>query len=354
MDERIEISFNIKSNVSLKSIKEEILRQEKLLAEFSASEENHAAEIAQIEENVGLLSEKYVSVRKMKISDTVNSVFRWTLWVILVIYCISLVVLPVWMLLTSFKSASEYSWNKFGFPESWYFKNFADVVERMSVCDEWGNVVTVWEEALYSILWSVFSSGFTVFLTVCVAYVLAKYKFRGRDFIYNLGIVIMIVPIIGNLQASMVFRTNVIPTYDNMLLTIITGPTTVFSGLHFLLLYGTFKEIPWDYGEQVFIDGGNHYTAFFSMYLPMGLPSATVIFVLTFLGAWNDYKTFMMWLPSTPNLSYGLYMLMENKVALSTPAIMAGFTLIVVPTVALYLASQKLIMSKFSVGGLKG
>lgn len=353
MDERVEIPFNVKSNVPVKTIKAEILRQENLLAEFFASAAEHAAEIAQVKENIDVLAKKKSLAKKMKASDTANSIFCWTLWAILIVYCVSLIVLPVWMLLTSFKSAPEYSWNKFGWPHDFYVKNFSAVVEKMSVFDEWGNVVTVWEEALYSILWSVGSSGFTVLLTVCVSYVLAKYKFRGRDFIYNLGIVIMIVPIVGNLQASMVFRTNVIPTYDNMLLTILTGPTTVFSGLHFLLLYGTFKELPWDYGEQVFIDGGNHYTAFFSVYLPMAIPTATVIFVLTFLGAWNDYKTFMMWLPSTPNLSYGLYMLMENKVSLSTPAIMAGFTIIVIPTVALYLASQKLIMSKFSVGGLK-
>ena len=122
-----------------------------------------------------------------------------------------------------------------------------------------------------------------------------------------------------------------------------------------MLLYGAFKELPWDYAEQVFVDGGNHYTAFIRMYLPMILPTSMVMFVLSFLGAWNDYSTFMMWLPSTPNLAYGLYMLKANsKVSLSTPALMAGFTLIVIPTVVIYVASQKLILSKFTVGGLKG
>lgn len=35
------------------------------------------------------------------------------------------------------------------------------------------------------------------------------------------------------------------------------------------------------------------------------------------------------------------------------PVIMAGFTLVAIPNILLYLLSQKLIMSKFSVGGLK-
>lgn len=188
-----------------------------------------------------------------------------------------------------------------------------------------------------------------------MAYVIAKYKFPGRNLIYNLGIIIMIVPIVGNLPSAMVVRTKIIPTYDNMLLTILTGPCTCFSGLYFMLLYGAFKEMPWDYAEQVFVDGGNHFTAFIRMYFPMILPTSMVMFILIFLGAWNDYSTFMLWLPSSPNLAYGLYMLKANsKVSLSTPALMAGFTLIVIPTVAIYIASQKLILSKFTVGGLKG
>ncbi len=353
MENKIEISFNIKSTVPLKTVKNELARQQEMLECFTQQGDEASANF--VRQNIVELTQKKKFIERTKVSDGLNGTLRWILWAILILYCITLFILPVWMLLTSFKSASEYSWNKFGLPKTWYFRNFTEVAKKMSVYDEWGNVVTVWQEALYSILWSVFSTGFHVLLTVCMAYTLAKYKFFGSEFIYNLGIVLMIVPIVGTLQSSMVFRTKIIPTYDNMFLTIITAPTTVFSGLNFLLLYGAFKGMPWDYGEQVFIDGGNHFTAFFSMYLPMGMPSIAVIYVLVFLGAWNDYQTFMMWLPSTPNLAYGLYMLKANsKVSLSTPAVLAGFTIIVIPTVALYLSAQKLIMSNFTVGGLKG
>ncbi len=355
MGNKIEISFNIKATVSVKDIKAELIRQQSLLEEYTANPIGKDEEIAEIKSNIAQLEAKKKYTINRKATSTVDAVFRWVLWVILVVYCVSLIVLPVWMILTSFKSASEYSYNKFGFPHELYWRNFSEVVKRMSVFDDWGNEIDVWQELVYSLLWAGGSSSFSVFLTTCMAYVIAKYKFPGRNFIYNLGIVLMIVPIIGNLPSAMVVRTKIIPTYDNMLLTILTGPCTCFSGLYFMLLYGAFKEMPWDYAEQVFIDGGGHYTAFMRMYLPMVLPTSMVMFVLNFLGAWNDYMTFMLWLPSTPNLAYGLYMLKANsKVSLSTPALMAGFTLIVIPTVAIYIASQKLILSKFTVGGLKG
>lgn len=355
MDERIELSFNVKSTVPVKTIKDEIARQQSLLDEYTANPDGNETEIAEIKNNLAALyAKKKYSISK-KVRDGFDSTLRWILWAILIIYCLSLIVLPVWMILTSFKSASEYSYNKFGLPKVWYVRNFSQVLQKMSVFDEWGNEITVWNEALNSILWAGGSSAFTVFLTTCMAYVIAKYKFPGRNLIYNLGIIIMIVPIVGNLPSAMVVRTKIIPTYDNMLLTILTGPCTCFSGLYFMLLYGAFKEMPWDYAEQVFVDGGNHFTAFIRMYFPMILPTSMVMFILIFLGAWNDYSTLMLWLPSSPNLAYGLYMLKANsKVSLSTPALMAGFTLIVIPTVAIYIASQKLILSKFTVGGLKG
>ena len=208
----------------------------------------------------------------------------------------------------------------------------------------------------FSILYSVGVSLMSVILTTCMAYVIAKYKFPGRNFLYSLGIVSMIIPIVGNLPSAMVMR-KALGTYDNIILTILTSPCTAFSGLHFLLLHGAFKQLPWDYAEAVFVDGGGHYSAFFRMYLPMILPTMTVIFVLNLLGAWNDYMTFMLWLPSTPNLAYGLYLFQGVSRALyksSITEIMAGFTLVIIPTVIMYLASQKLILSKFTVGGLKG
>ena len=64
-----------------------------------------------------------------------------------------------------------------------------------------------------------------------------------------------------------------------MLLHILTSPATCFSGMNFLLLYGAFKSLPWDYAEAVFIDGGNDYTAFFKMYLPMILPTVSTFVV---------------------------------------------------------------------------
>ena len=194
----------------------------------------------------------------------------------------------------------------------------------------------------------------TVFVTYCVAYVVASYEFVGRKFIFNLGIVVMILPIIGSFPSTMMV-SKALNVYDNMFMYIITRPSVPF-GMNFLLLHGMIKGLPNDYREAALIDGAGHYTIFFKLYLPMSLPTCAVLYILAFLGSWNDYQTPMMMLPSYPNLAYGMYYFERNAAMFeaNVPTIMAGFTIIMLPTAILYLLSQKLIVSKFTVGGLKG
>ncbi|MBQ8725962.1 MAG: carbohydrate ABC transporter permease [Clostridia bacterium] len=301
--------------------------------------------------------EKSIKIKqKPRVLDVVSKVLIAIMLVVLIVYCISLLILPVWMILTSFKNSIEYVNNSFGWPENFYFLNYSGVFEKLQIRITDFVIYNVFHMLGFSTLYSLGSSLINVFFTTCMAYVLSKYKFFGSNFIYNLGIVVMIVPIIGSLPSAMMVR-DALGVYNNMFLHIITSPSTCFSGTNFLLLYGAFKSLPWDYAEAVFIDGGNDFTAFFKMFLPMILPTATVIFVLSFLGSWNDYQTFMIWLPDTPNLAYGLYQFQGVSRQLykaTIGEIMAGFSLVIIPTVVLYSASQGLILSKFTVGGLKG
>ena len=165
----------------------------------------------------------------------------------------------------------------------------------------------------------------------------------------------MILPIVGSMPSAMQIN-KALGVYDNLFLNIITSPVGCFWGTNFLLMYGAFKSIPWDYAEAAQIDGAGRYRIFFDFYLRMALPQAVVLMVLGFMGTWNDYSTYLVWLPSTPNISYGMYLfnLRAGAYRVSLPELMAGFTMVTIPTIILYACTQKIINRKFMVGGLKG
>lgn len=284
--------------------------------------------------------------------------FVWLLWGLLLVYCVSLLIPLVWMLYTSLKNYSEYYLNPYALPKKWIFTNYPSVFDKLKVTVTTASgrkTYGVISMIGYSFLWSTGLSAFTVFVTTLVAYVFSRYEFFGRKFLFALGIFVMITPIVGSMPSAMVVR-KALGVYDNFAFMMITAPSTAFSGLHFLLLHAAFKRLPWSYSEAVFVDGGGHYTALFNIMLPLMLPTCVVLFVLNFFGAWNDYSTFMVWMPSYPNLAFGIYTFQNSAASYGAtmPEILAGFVIVMIPTAILYLCLQNLIVSKFTVGGLKG
>lgn len=290
-------------------------------------------------------------------SSTVFKVFNFFVGTVLIVYCVSLMLPLIWTITSSFKGLIDYTQSSYSLPKKWIFTNYSEVFKMLSV-----TVLTskgfvrfgIGSMFGISLIKSFSNSAIVLFFTTAVAYVVSKYKFIGKNFIYALGLFVMIMPIIGSFPSLMMISRN-LGIYDNLFMFIITSPRCVF-GMNFLLLYGAFKSIPWDYAEAAFVDGAGHYRVMFKIMFPMIFQTCVVLFVLGFLGEWNDYETCLIWLPSYPNLAYGMYYFQINAsiYEATTPQILAGFVIIMIPTIIMYLSAQKTILSKFNIGGLKG
>lgn len=276
---------------------------------------------------------------------------------VLLIYCASLIYPLVWAIMTSFKDIIEYTLNPLGFPRSWAFDNYS-IILRLLYVDvffpgiglvRYGPLEMVLNTVILAITRPFLSTMFTLF----AAYAIAKLKPVGGRFLYNLGIVVMLIPIVGSFPSQMkIYRE--LGIYDNMFMQIIINGGS-FSGMAFLMLYAALKKIPDDYSDAAFIDGASQARVFFKIVMPMVLPTAAVFFFTGFLGAWNDYTTSLIWLPSKPTLAYGMYMFQAtaSRGTATVPQIMAGFLIIMIPTIVLYFFMQDLIISKLQIGGLK-
>ena len=292
------------------------------------------------------------------VSRVLDRIFKWSMYVIFVVYCISLLIPLVWMIFTACKGYSEYYDNPFGFPKKWVFNNFVTAFNMVKVSIiSGGKRITydILDMAGTSFVYALYGAFWAVLWTVLTAYAMAMYKFVGRDVIWAIGIFVMVTPLYGSSVSRMtIYREWGI--YDNMFLLVLVSPSTVFCGLYYLLMVSAFKSMSWSYAEAAFIDGAGHFSVMWKIYIPMILPTCAVQFVMGFLSNWNDYGTFLIWLPSYPNLAYGMYLFQSNSAlyAGTINEIMAGLALVAIPTSVLYMSCQKLITSKFTVGGLKG
>ncbi|MFR1554182.1 MAG: ABC transporter permease subunit, partial [Coriobacteriales bacterium] len=208
-------------------------------------------------------------------NKTLSRIFKYITLTALVLFCLSLIALLFWMTYTSFKSTVEYFENSFALPQKLRFDNYTKAAEMLQIellSPSRGLIVyDFFDMFLISVIWAFCIPFVSLFFTLMVSYVMSKYEWRGRNAIYLLGIVIMVMPIYGSTGMQMVIR-KALGMYDNLLMTVITSPGYCFSGMWFLLFYAGWKAIPMEYSEAAFIDGAGHFKSMFAIMMPMMIP----------------------------------------------------------------------------------
>ena len=280
------------------------------------------------------------------------------IFVLFALYALS-ILYPLFFLFTnSFQSRLGYldnmtpGGNPFALPEVWHFENYLKALSEMKYPTVSGQQIGL-PMMFFNSIWFVGICVFEgLFFCSCCAYVVSRYHFKGRNFIYGLAIFTMTIPIMGTMGSSFKIISE-LGLYDTPLYLIVT--CTGGFGFNFLILYGFFKSISWSYAESVFIDGGGHFTVFFRIMLPQARTPILTLAIMACIGTWNDYTTPLLYLPSFPTVASGLYQL---DLSLSRdgnfPIQFAGLVLSILPVIIVFAIFSDTIMKNFTIGGLKG
>ena len=277
---------------------------------------------------------------------------------IFVLYGLSLMLPFVFLCFNSLKDGEEYlslveQGKTFYPPATAMWHNYVDAFKAMKVTDFNGKEIFFPQMFFNSIWYTVLYVAMGVIASSITAYIVAKYKFRGRKIIDGIAIFTMTIPIIGTTASSMSMY-NALKIYNTPLLPILTG----FGGFgfNFLILRGFFSNLPWSYAESAFVDGGGHMTVFTKIMMPQALPCLVTLFIMAFIATWNDYQTLLLFMPSYPTLSSGLYLVQKSltRNPLGYPTYFAGLLVSIVPVILIFAFFSDIIMSNFTVGGLKG
>lgn len=227
-----------------------------------------------------------------------------------------------------------------------YFSNYIRAFSAITIEDQ-----TYVSMLINSIWYSAGSTFMSLTACTCTAYVIAKYKFKGRNFIYSLALVVMMIPIYGALPSQYKLYSQ---------LRIINSPLLLIThfggfGMYFIYIHSFFKSLSWSYAEAAFIDGASNFRTFLTIMVPMMLPSISALAIMNFVGMWNDYANPIIFLPDMLPLASGMYTFEINMIYESDePLYFAGVFISILPTVALFVIFQNTIMSNVYSGGLKG
>lgn len=282
--------------------------------------------------------------------------FQIILYVVVAVYCLSMVYVLLFGLINSLKDATDFEWlNPFGFPHKefgWKFDNYSKVLKefKVSSMSMGGEEVGFMGMFVNSLLYAVFMSLLSMATQIMVAYAIAKYDFRLKPLLYGVAVIVMLLPIIGSLASEVQMADTF--NFRNNLLGICLMKCK-YAGLYFLVFYATFRSVSWTYAEAAQIDGAGHLKIFIEIMLPLIKSTVFAVFILLFIEFWNDYYTPMIFLPQSPTMSYGLFVFQTDNRA-SQPIQLAACLLTCLPILVLFVVFKNKIMGNVTMGGLKG
>lgn len=249
-----------------------------------------------------------------------------------------------WVLISSLKTNQEIFRDVFRLPELW----------------QWANYVKAWNAGNFALYFrnSVIAVSVSVLAILAVsapaAYVLTRVRFKGRElittgFMAGMGIPFSLVIIPLYVMLTSIKLVNSLPGLILVYIAL-SIPFTVY------VLTGFFASLPKELEEAAMIDGCNDFQTFFKVMLPLASPGLLTAAIFNGIGLWNEYQLVLVFIgeESKRTLALGLYSL-QNSMQYTGDwvGLFAGVSIIMVPTILLYIILSEKMISGITMGAVK-
>lgn len=295
--------------------------------------------------------------RREKTDFKLNNPLNIIVFGLLILYVVSLIYPLIWGFISSFKSYYEFRLNVGGLPKKWVFDNYITAITKFTIRIEDGAgfvLIGLPEMFLNSIIYSVGMAFFTTLSHLLAAYATAKYsKVLFSKILTAIVLFVMILPIVGNLPSAIQLAYK-LRLHDKMVGSWIRNAT--YLTVYFLILQGMIAGIPKEFDEAAKLDGASNLDIMLRVNLPLLANILQTLFLLNFIAAWNDFREPMVFLPTKPVVSYGLYIffMMRDNATATVPMKLTATMLLMIPMIAVFMVFHKRIMGDLTAGGIKG
>lgn len=206
-----------------------------------------------------------------------------------------------------------------------------------------------------SFLISLCTAAIVVAITSLAGFAFSKLQFKGKQVLYVLLLACLAVPT-ASVTMPMFFTVkslHLVNTYGGVIL-----PLVAFNALIMLVLMRNYYDgVPSEIMEAATTDGAGPFTVFWRIMLPLSAPVMATVGVLTFVYSWNDYLIPLMFLRDeakyTVTIAATYYMDTKNQSPGQVAQLYASLIMMTIPSIFVYLASQKYLQSGITSGAVK-
>jgi len=271
-----------------------------------------------------------------------NAFNKFVLYLILILGALLTLTPFIWMVSASFMADGHSSVFPPRFwPDQFTLEQYINLFSRLNVTVNFIN----------SLFLSTIVTLISLFLNSMAGYAFAKYRFKGKDKLFNVLLSSMIIPAqVTMLPLFLMLKyMGVLNTY---LAIIIPGMANIF-GIFLIRQY--VLSIPDSLIEAARIDGASEFQIYVRIILPQAKPILITLAIFSFLGTWNDF----LWplIALTDSSMFTLPVALANLMGEHTKdpeLMMAGSVLTILPVIILFLALQKYYIRGIMAGSVKG
>lgn len=193
----------------------------------------------------------------------------------------------------------------------------------------------------------------TVLVSALTAYSFARFKFRGKELIFSLMLVVLMIPDMITIipRFYLARELNLRNSLWGLILFYIASGV---SGNTFLLR-GFFETLPHELEEAMTIDGANPFQIFFRLALPLSAPAFATVGIFSFLGNWDEYVWALTIIddPNKRTLPIAIYSF-QGQHGTEWGLIFAAMIIALIPVVIIFISLQKYFTGGITAGAFKG
>lgn len=265
-------------------------------------------------------------------------------FIVLLLICIIFLAPFFFMLVTSFKPGQEM------LSEGLSFKmNFDEMtLNNYKIIFFEDNRYLTWYKN--SLIITVLQTVLSLFFSSLVGYGLAVYNFKGKNILFFLVLLVMMVPLQILLLPlyRLMIELNLMDTYLGVVLPFAVSPFAIFFFRQYII------GIPKDLIEAARIDGCGEFKIYFKIIVPLMKPAFGAMTILMALNSWNAFVWPLIVLRSADKLTLPIgLMSLLTPYGNSYDMIMPGAVISVIPVAILFLINQRAFIEGLTAGGVK-
>lgn len=233
--------------------------------------------------------------------------------------------------------------NPLSMPERWL--NLSNFVTAWTK----GNMATGFFNTIIILLVSIAATIMTGTMT---AYVLARFKFKGKALVKFLFLLASLIPSI-TMQMSTFQIIVGLGVYNTRWATILLFAGTDIISIYIFLQF--LEGIPATLDEAAIVDGASFPQIFFKIILPLLKPAIVTVIIIKGIGFYNEFYTPYLYMKdkSLQVISTSLYAF-QGPYGTQWEVICAACIITMLPTLIVFLLLQKHIYSGLTMGAVKG